>query len=347
MALSVGGLKTLRVLSQKAYGRVYLAQDEQGARYALKELLFALVPATTELDAFEREGAMLRALDHPQVPRFARTFREGTGAQTRLYLAQRFVEGETLQARVGRQPLTEEEAWSVAEQVLTVLVHLHGRAPPVLHRDIKPANLVLGEQGAVTLVDFGAARALAREQTHGATLVGTFGYMPPEQLGGTIDASADLYSLGATLVHALSGRPPSELMSDGMRLDFEPHVKCSRAMRAFLRRLVAPRRADRLRSAEQALRVVRARSVTAAPGRRFAVLPWAVALLAGLAVVSGAALAWSLTSAPQLPDLPVVEAPPPYIQLPQGSTPPPAEPEIVNPMHWQSPEHRHFRTPTK
>ncbi len=339
MALSPGGLKTLQVLSQKAYGRVYLAQDADGARYALKELLFGLVPTAQELDAFEREGAMLAALEHPQIPRFIRSFREGSGAQTRLYLAQRFVDGQTLQARLAEGPVAEEEAWSVAEQVLGVLAFLHERPSPVIHRDVKPANLVLGAGGQVTLVDFGAARALAREQTHGATLVGTFGYMPPEQLGGTVDARADLYGLGATLVHALTGRPPSELMADGLLLDFEPHVRCSRPMRALLRKLLAPRREDRARSAREALALANRRHAGAR--QRSPLRPRTLAALAaGLSVLFavGATVAW-LVAAPTPPPepLPVIENPTPVVRVPLQQDP--GRP-VVPPRR-----HDHFHSP--
>lgn len=93
--------------------------------------------------------------------------------------------------------------------------------------------------------------------THGSTLMGTFGYMPPEQLGGTVEPSSDLYALGATLVHALSGRAPADLLDDGLALSFEGHVQVSDALRAFLRRLLAPRRSARFGSAAEALRALR------------------------------------------------------------------------------------------
>jgi serine/threonine protein kinase len=83
------------------------------------------------------------------------------------------------------------------------------QTPPVLHRDLKPANVVLRPDGTLALVDFGSVRTLSTDRTHGSTLVGTFGYMPPEQLGGTVDRTSDLYALGATLLHDLTGRDPA------------------------------------------------------------------------------------------------------------------------------------------
>ncbi|HVE86399.1 MAG TPA: protein kinase [Myxococcales bacterium] len=251
------------MIAQTAHSRMYLAEDDGGRKVALKELMFALVPGVEQIAAFEREAAVLRALQHSQIPAFVRAFTEGSGVGTRLYLAQEFIHGESLLQRLARQRLTEEEAWSLAEQALDVLHHLHTREPRLVHRDVKPANLILRDRGPMALVDFGAVRDLARELTHGSTLVGTFGYMPPEQLGGTVDATSDLYALGATLLHGLTGIPPSDLLVDGMELKFDHKLQdVSSELRAFLKRLVAPRRSGRFASAEAALEALRARGQT-------------------------------------------------------------------------------------
>ncbi|HEY8210734.1 MAG TPA: serine/threonine-protein kinase [Myxococcaceae bacterium] len=258
-----GGYRAVRVIAQTAHSRMYLAEDENGRRVALKELMFALVPGVEQIASFEREAAVLRNLSHSQIPAFVRAFTEGTGVGTRLYLAQEFIDGESLQQRVARQRLTEDEAWNLAEQALEVLHHLHTRDPRLIHRDVKPANLILRERGPMALVDFGAVRDLTRELTHGSTLVGTFGYMPPEQLGGTVDASSDLYALGATLLHGLTGIPPSDLLVDGMELKFDHKLQgVSDELRAFLQKLVAPRRSGRFASSEAALETLRARGST-------------------------------------------------------------------------------------
>ncbi|MCE9672040.1 protein kinase [Myxococcus stipitatus] len=273
-AVAPGGYRVQRLLSQSPHGRVYLAVDGDGRKVALKELLFAMVPGVEQLDAFEREAAVLRSLSHPDIPRFVASFREGSGVGTRLYLAQELVEGESLLQRLARRRLDEEEAWTLAEQVLQTLDALHRRTPALLHRDVKPANLILRPEGRAALVDFGSARHLSRDVTHGSTLVGTFGYMPPEQLGGTVEPSSDLYALGATLVHALTGREPAELVDDGLVLSFEAHLsEGSEGLRGFLRKLLAPRRADRFSSAKAALSALRAaRAAPASPGRGSQVL---------------------------------------------------------------------------
>ena len=251
MAFSPGGFAVERVLAQGPNGRVYVARAPDGAQVALKELQFASVPGAQQIDAFEREAKTLKTLRHLHIPRFVASFPDGEGVNLRLYLASELIAGEPLSARIAEHRFGESELRDVAEQVLQVLVYLHGRAEPVLHRDIKPDNLVLRPEGSIVLVDFGSARKLSGPRTYNSTLAGTFGYMPTEQLGGTVDATSDLYALGATLLHAATGKPPSDLLTPDMTLRVPDSVPP--ALRPFLSRLVQPRRDRRFSSAQEAL----------------------------------------------------------------------------------------------
>jgi len=237
-----GGFTVESLLSQTLHGRVYAARAPGGERVALKELVFALAPDAQTIDHFEREARVLAGLEHPAIPRFVGAFREGSGVGLRLYLAQELIDGAPL-----RPPLAAPEVREIARQALEVLGWLHARG--VLHRDVKPSNLLRRPDGRIALVDFGVARELLREVTHGATLVGTFGYMPIEQLGGTVDARSDLYALGATLLHCLTGVEPAALLKPDFSLD------TSRAgeLRFWLDKLVALRREDRYANAAAAL----------------------------------------------------------------------------------------------
>src|SRR5262249_36626588 len=143
----------------------------------------------------------------------------------------------------------ETEARRIARQLLGILRYLHERG--IVHRDVKPANVLRRPDGTLVLVDFGAARAVAGV-THGATLVGTFGYMPPEQLGGTVDATADLYALGATLVHLVGRKAPEEILGPDLELRLD-HLHVSPGFRAFLARMTARRRTARPPSTVEAL----------------------------------------------------------------------------------------------
>ena len=251
-AVRAGRYQVLGVLASSRHGRTYRASGPAGL-VALKELVFALVPTVEQLDAFEREARVLAALSHPSIPRFVESFRAGEGAGLRLYLAQELVEGEPLSARLGGALFTEDEARELARQTLEILQYLHAQG--VVHRDVKPANLIRRTHGSLALVDYGAARAV-EGVTHGATLVGTYGYMPPEQLGGTVDATSDLYALGATLVHLLGAVPPANLLGPELRLGLD-HLRVSPGFRRFLARLTASHRSNRPRSAALALEELR------------------------------------------------------------------------------------------
>jgi len=285
-AAQAGGFRIERVLVQNAHGRMYLARDAHGNAVALKELAFVQAPHPDAVAAFEREARLLRQLSHPQIPRFLAAFREGEGVHTRLYLAQEYVEGQSLQDHLATHQFSEAEARDVAQQVLSILEYLQGLAPMVFHRDIKPANLIRRADGRIALVDFGAARDLG--STVGATLVGTFGYMPVEQMGGIVDASTDLYALGATLCHLLSRRPPWKLVEDPQALE---RLNVSRGFRDYLARLTARQPADRYPSAAAA-----AQGLRSPPRRRRpAAVGWrlrgvVVIGLVGMATVGAATL---------------------------------------------------------
>ena len=246
-AAAPGGFRVEALLSQTLHGRVYRARTPDGREVALKELVFALAPDAQTIDAFEREARVLAQLEHPAIPRFVGAFREGSGIHLRLYLAQELIEGEPLSQKLRRGPMKADDVKALARQALQVLSYLHERR--VLHRDVKPANLIVRPDGALSLVDFGVARELLKEVTHGGTLVGTFGYMPIEQLGGTIDARSDLYALGATLLHCVTGIQPSDLLKPDFSLD----TKGGGDLRPWLDRLTALQRDDRFASAEKAL----------------------------------------------------------------------------------------------
>ena len=248
---------------------------------ALKEMVFALVPTAQQLDAFEREARLLRSVSHPQIPRLIDSFREGDGPSLRLYLAQELVDGGPLSSRIG---IDEAEARVIARQLLTILRYLHERG--IVHRDVKPANILRRPDGTLALVDFGAARAV-EGVTHGATLVGTFGYMPPEQLGGTVDATADLYALGATLVHLVGRKAPEDILGPDLELRLD-HLNVSPAFRAFLGRLTARKRASRPASAVEALLALEA----PAPGSRPIRPRLLVAAAAAIAVLASIVLPW-------------------------------------------------------
>ncbi|MCC7070881.1 MAG: protein kinase [Deltaproteobacteria bacterium] len=306
VAFAPGGLHVEQVLSESDHGRLYLARGPEGP-VALKEIVFARVPDVEALERFEREARLLQQLRHERIPRYLTSFSEGEGVHLRLYLAQRYVDGPALLEQLEVRRFTEGEVRAMAREVLAILVALQGLSPPVIHRDVKPANLVRGPDGALCLVDFGSARDVAK--TTGGTLVGTFGYMPMEQLSGVVDESTDVYALGATMVHLLTRRPPWETLQDEA---LPASLTASPALRSFLARCVAPRD-RRFPNARAALVALDGLPQADARRRR---RPWVLGAAALVIVAVGAAGAPAALQAMRAPrglppaEAPLVEAPP-------------------------------------
>ncbi len=248
-----------RVLSVGPRGRVYLAQRD-GEQLALKELAFATVPNVNAIDQFERECDVLSRLSHPLLPRFVESFEEGAGVHRRMYLAQSYVPGESLETRLAHHVFDEREARRIASDVLSVLEYLHSRSPRHIHRDIKPANIIARPDASFVLVDFGSVRLSGAEESSHSIAGGTFGYMPPEQLTREADERSDLYALGMTLARILSRRRPEELLTRASEsfflVDFRRHVNVSQGFVEFIHRLVAFERAARFGDAASARRAL-------------------------------------------------------------------------------------------
>ena len=247
-----GRYLAIKVLGQRPFSRTYLALDRKHDQHVvLKELWFAQVPSVVELKAFEREVALLRCVDHRRVPRLIKSFRLGDGPELRLYLVRAYVCGTSLATLTRRKPTEEPDAQHIARQVLRVLMHLHAHSPPIIHRDLRPHHLLRCTNGAIHLLGFGAARWIEEGLTLEGTVVGRPGYASFEQLGGTLEPTADLHGLGATLLHLLTGVDPFELMPDGCRIEVPSDLAVTPHFKAFLRRLLA-HPSKRYRSAEAA-----------------------------------------------------------------------------------------------
>jgi len=200
--------------SQGGMSAVYEVMDNTlNIRCALKEML--PYPGTSgsalpELrEQFQQEARLLASLRHPNLPRVSDHFEEDGNA----YLVMDFIYGRRLDEVVAQEGgLTEDEVLDWARQLIEALAHCHER--DVIHRDVKPQNVIITWQGQAILVDFGLAKLVDPEDPHTRTVMrglGTPEYAPPEQYdtkkGGT-DPRTDIYSLGATLYHALAGAPP-------------------------------------------------------------------------------------------------------------------------------------------
>ncbi|MEL6384817.1 MAG: serine/threonine protein kinase, partial [Cyanobacteria bacterium J06626_18] len=155
------------------------------------------------------------------------------------------------------QRFSETQIVQIATEILEILVYLHTLNPPVFHRDIKPSNLIWGEDEHVYLIDFGAGQDRAAIEGRTFTVVGTYGYTPMEQFGGRTLPASDIYALGATLIHLLTGIPPADLPQRDLRLQFESQVSLSSGLENWLQRATEPDIEKRFAHARSALEILR------------------------------------------------------------------------------------------
>ena len=216
--LEVAGYRIAGILGQGGYGAVYTATAGPAAAARGAVAAGQAVALKQHFDAAgvtqqRREFAVLNGLGHPHLPRYYETFEAGGHG----YLVMELVPGQTLEAVLGRHPggLGESQVLSYALQLCDVLSYLHGQQPPILHRDIKPANIRLTPEGLIKLVDFGLLKQGLGQTGSALRGLGTPEYAPLEQYGrgGSTDPRSDLYSLGATLYHLLTGHTPEDAIS--------------------------------------------------------------------------------------------------------------------------------------
>lgn len=220
-------------------GTTFLGTDRKtGARVVAKVLDLKSLSEWKHLELFEREARALASLSHSLMPQFLEMLTDAdTGARA---LVMTHIPGEDLaRVRKNEGPLSEAALWQVLLDVTECLAALHRASSPLIHRDIKPQNLVRRPDGRVAVVDFGGVGPARRSE--GSTVVGTFGYMAPEQLYGQSVPATDLYALGATLLTLATGKEPEEQPRQGLGLDVDraaPHL--SGTLREILKRLLVP-----------------------------------------------------------------------------------------------------------
>src|SRR5262245_57310168 len=252
------------LLGKGGFGATYRARDKErfDQPCALKELLPAKAENPKVLELFEREARILLALRHPGIPSLHAYFTDSS----RYYLVQDFVPGLTLAQIVEqRGALPEAEVVQALRDALTILQYLHGRTPAVIHRDLKPTNIIRADSGRLYLVDFGAVKeALGQPTTDPeSTVIKSAGYTPPEQTRGVVVPASDLYALGATALHLLTGRHPFDWY-DALagQWQFVGRVPMSRRLETILVRLLEEPLARRFGSAAEALAALTAPPTT-------------------------------------------------------------------------------------
>ncbi|WP_138499339.1 serine/threonine protein kinase [Nostoc sp. PA-18-2419] len=233
------------------------ADDGDNSTVVVKLLAFGGTVQWDDLKLFEREAQILKQLNHPRIPQYIDYF--CIDDRTLWFgLIQQYIPGESLKEKLASgKRFSEKRAKKIAVEVLNILTYLHELNPGVLHRDIKPSNLIWGEDNRIYLVDFGAVQDRAAKEGVTFTVVGTYGYAPMEQFGGRAVAASDLYALGASLIHVLTGICPSDLPQQDLRLQFADRVNLSRSFISWLEKLIEPAPEQRFTNAQQALNALK------------------------------------------------------------------------------------------
>ena len=255
-----GRYSILHILGQGGIGITYAAEDlQRREKVALKAVSLRRNDDLKVLELFEREARILAQLKHPAIPSYIDYFEVGKRRDRFFYLAQQLAEGHSLAQLIenGWHPPETEVRW-MANQILDILVYLQQLAPPVIHRDIKPQNIIRRDDRQIFLVDFGAVQDVYHQTiTGGSTVVGTYGYMAPEQFRGKAILATDLYGLGATIIYLLTGKAPADLPQCKLKIDFRSHVSINQQFADWLDRMIEPVAEDRFITAKEALAVLR------------------------------------------------------------------------------------------
>lgn len=246
------------ILGKGGMGITYGGCDRTtGDAVAIKAVSLRQAQDWKLIELFQREARILTHLDHPQIPRYVDSFEQDDDYDLTFYLVQQQAPGQSLAQWIeqGWRP-DWAEVKALASQVLTVLIYLHQLQPPIIHRDLKPQNLLRDDSGQIFLVDFGSVRDCYHHTvTGGTTVVGTYGYMAPEQFRGQAKPATDLYGLGTTLLFLLTGQPPADLPHRGLYFDLQ-NLSVPPQARQWLERLVEPTLPPRLGDAATALAVL-------------------------------------------------------------------------------------------
>ena len=203
-----GKYQILKEIGRGGMSVVYLAMDTHlNKQWAVKEIRKKGSGKNDEIvvNSLLAEANMMKRLDHPALPRIVDIIDNGIT----IYVVMDYIEGESLDKilnEFGSQP--EEKVIEWAMQIADALSYLHSQKPPIIYRDMKPANVMLKPEGNIKIIDFGIAREYKEQNLADTTVLGTKGYAPPEQYSGQTDPRSDIYALGMTMHHLLTGVDP-------------------------------------------------------------------------------------------------------------------------------------------
>ena len=252
--------RLVKQLRDSTERQTWLAFDEeQKQQVILKLLRFDDSFEWSNLKLFERESKILQQLEHSQIPDFLDFFELDDDGEHKFVLVQSYIEAKSLTEHIqAGRTFTDVDIKQIAESILSTLSYLHSQYPPVVHRDIKPSNVLLGDRsgnyvGKVYLVDFGSIQTPIAKTTDTFTVVGSYGYMAPEQFIGRASPASDLFGLGMTLIYLAAGQHPADLMTDNSTSDWRERIPLSPYLTEWVKRLTETDPSRRFKTVEEAI----------------------------------------------------------------------------------------------
>lgn len=241
-----GRYEILKEIGHGGMSTVFLAMDKNmNKQWAVKEIRRSGRDANDDMysHSLQAEANLMKSLDHGALPHIQDIIDQGET----FCVVMDYIEGESLDKIIneyGAQP--EEQVLEWAMQICDVLSYLHSQRPPIIYRDMKPGNVMLKPDGNIKIIDFGIAREFKQDMAD-TTVLGTRGYAPPEQYNGRTDPRSDIYALGMTMHHMLTGLDPRAR-------DYEYHPvrywnqKISDGIEAIIEKCVQPAAENRYQS---------------------------------------------------------------------------------------------------
>ena len=246
-----GKYEVLREIGRGGMSVVYLAMDTRlNKQWAVKEIRKKGNGKNDEVvvNSLLAEANLMKRLDHPSLPRIVDIIDNGLT----IYVVMDYIEGESLDKILNEYGAQSEEmviGW--AKQLCDALGYLHSQKPPIIYRDMKPANVMLKPEGNIKIIDFGIAREYKEQNLADTTVLGTKGYAPPEQYSGQTDARSDIFALGMTMHHLLTGIDPRSGEAYAPVRQWNPEL--SEGIEVIIDRCVEPAAENRYQSCSDLL----------------------------------------------------------------------------------------------
>lgn len=246
-----GKYEILKEIGRGGMSIVYLAMDKRlNKQWAVKEIRKKGSGKNDEVvvNSLLAEANMMKRLDHPALPRIVDIIDNGVT----IYIVMDYIEGESLDKilnEYGAQPEDKVIEW--AKQLCDALGYLHSQKPPIIYRDMKPANVMLKPEGNIKIIDFGIAREYKEQNLADTTVLGTKGYAPPEQYSGQTDPRSDIFALGMTMHHLLTGVDPRSGEAYASVRQWNPDL--SEGIEAIIDKCVEPAAENRYQSTSDLL----------------------------------------------------------------------------------------------